>query len=208
MLLVVGLGNPGSEYAGNRHNVGFMAADALVRRHRFSPWRAKFQGMVADGSLDGDKVVVLKPNTFMNLSGQSVRAAAGFLKVPVGDVVVLHDELDLPPGRIRVKTGGGAGGHNGLRSVDAHLGPEYRRVRIGIGHPGDRDAVTNWVLRDFAKADQAWLEPLLDAIADAFPLLAAGDDAKFMNKVTTLTAPPKPKKEKPAPPPAEEPGKE
>jgi len=197
MLLVVGLGNPGSEYAGNRHNVGFMAADAIVRRHRFSPWRAKFQGAVADGSLDGEKVVVLKPHTWMNLSGQSVGAAARFLKIPVADIVVLHDELDLPPGRIRVKTGGGAGGHNGLKSIDAHFGADYRRVRIGIGHPGDRDLVTDWVLHDFAKADRTWLDPLLDAIADAFPILAAGGDAGFMNKVTTLTAPPKPKKAKP-----------
>ena len=193
MLLVVGLGNPGSDYARNRHNIGFMAADCLVRRHSFSPWRAKFQGEMADGSIGGEKIVVLKPHTFMNLSGQSVAAAARFLKLAVADIVVLHDELDLAPGRVKVKRGGGAGGHNGIKSIDAHLGPDYRRIRIGIGHPGDRDRVTGWVLHDFAKADQVWLDPLLDAVADGFPLLAAGDDAGFMNKVATLTAPPKPK---------------
>ena len=198
MLLVVGLGNPGSDYARNRHNIGFMAADTLVRRHSFSPWKGKFQGEVADGVIGGEKIVVLKPHTFMNLSGQSVAAAARFLKLAVADIVVLHDELDLAPGRIKVKRGGGAGGHNGIKSIDAHLGPEYRRVRLGIGHPGDRDRVTGWVLHDFAKADQTWLEPLLDAVADGFPLLAAGDDAGFMTKVAALTAPPKPKKEKPA----------
>ncbi len=202
MLLVVGLGNPGSEYARNRHNIGFMAADALVRRHSFAPWKAKFQGALSEGSLGGDKVWVLKPQTYMNLSGQSVAAAARFLKLAVDDVVVLHDELDLAPGRLKVKRGGGAGGHNGLRSIDAHLGPAYRRVRLGIGHPGDKDRVSGYVLHDFAKADAVWLEPLLDAVADAFPLLAAGDEAGFMNKVSVLTAPPKPKKDKPASPPA------
>jgi len=206
MLLVVGLGNPGSEYARNRHNIGFMAADSLVRRHSFSPWKSKFQGELADGTIGGEKIVVLKPHTFMNLSGQSVAAASRFLKVPVADIVVLHDELDLAPGRVKVKRGGGAGGHNGIKSIDAHLGPDFRRVRLGIGHPGDRDRVTGWVLHDFAKADQAWLEPLLDAVADGFPLLAAGDDAGFMNKVATLTAPPKPKPEKPADSPPKIPG--
>ncbi len=196
MMLVVGLGNPGSEYAGNRHNIGFMAADTLVRRHCFSPWRSKFHGEAAEGTIAGTKVVLLKPLTFMNLSGQSVAAAARFLKIPVEDIVVIHDELDLAAGRIRVKRGGGAGGHNGLKSIDAHCGQDYRRIRLGIGHPGDRDRVSGYVLHDFAKADQAWLDPLLDAVADAFPLLAAGDDNGFMNKVTTLTAPPKPKKDK------------
>ena len=199
MLLVVGLGNPGSEYARNRHNIGFMAADALVRRHSFSPWKAKFQAALSEGIVAGDKVWVLKPQTYMNLSGQSVAAALRFLKLAVSDVVVLHDELDLAPGRVKVKRGGGAGGHNGLRSIDAHLGPDYRRVRLGIGHPGDKDRVSGYVLHDFAKADAAWLEPLLDAVADSFPLLASGDEAGFMNKVSLLTAPPKPKKDKPAP---------
>lgn len=201
MLLVVGLGNPGADYAGNRHNIGFMAADVLVRRHSLSPWKSKFQGLLSEGSLAGEKLWVLKPQTYMNLSGQSVAAAARFLKLDLGDLVVLHDELDLPPGRLRVKRGGGAGGHNGLKSIDAHLGPDYRRVRLGIGHPGDRDRVSGYVLHDFAKADGQWLEPLLDAVADAFPLLAQGDDAGFMNRVTLATQPPKPKKDKPATPP-------
>lgn len=197
MLLVVGLGNPGPDYARNRHNIGYMAADVLVRRHSFGPWRAKFQGEVAEGSIGGEKLLVMKPHTFMNLSGQSVGAAARFLKVPVEDIVVLHDELDLLPGRLRVKCGGGAGGHNGLKSIDSHLGQNYRRVRMGIGHPGDKDMVSGYVLHDFAKADVDWLVPLLDAVAEAFPLMVAGDDAGFMNKVATMTAPPK---VKPAPP--------
>lgn len=201
MLLVVGLGNPGPEYARNRHNIGFMAADELVRRHSFGPWKAKFQAEVADGAVGGEKVLVLKPRTYMNLSGQSVGAAARFLKIPVEDIVVLHDELDLPPGRLRVKRGGGAGGHNGLKSIDSHLGQEYRRVRMGIGHPGDRDRVAEYVLHDFAKADESWLPPLVDAVADAFPLLVKGDDSGFMNRVAVLTAPPRPKTEKPPPAP-------
>lgn len=216
MLLVVGLGNPGTEYARNRHNIGFMAADELVRRHSFGPWRAKFQGEVAEGVIGGDKVLLLKPHTYMNLSGQSVGQAARFLKIAVEDIVVLHDELDLPPGRLRVKRGGGAGGHNGLKSIDQHLGQNYRRVRLGIGHPGDKDRVAGYVLHDFAKADQAWIGPLLDAVADAFPMLAKGDDSAFMTRVAALTAPAKPaKRDKPAeaaratppadPPKAEEP---
>jgi PTH1 family peptidyl-tRNA hydrolase len=201
-VLVVGLGNPGSEYAGNRHNIGYMAADALVRRHSFSPWRAKFQGEMAEGSIAGIKVLVLKPQTYMNLSGQSVAAAARFLKIPVEQVVVIHDELDLPPGRLKVKRGGGAGGHNGLKSIDAHLGVAYRRVRLGIGHPGDKDLVAPYVLHDFAKADQIWLAPLMDAVADCLPALLADDEAGFMNKVTQQIAPPKPKKDKPPTAPA------
>lgn len=197
MFLVVGLGNPGGEYARNRHNIGFMAADELVRRHSFGPWRSKFQGELAEGNIGGDKVLVLKPMTYMNLSGQSVAAAARFLKVPVEDVVVIHDELDLAPGRLRVKRGGGAGGHNGLKSIDQHLGQNYRRIRLGIGHPGDKDRVAGYVLHDFAKTEQAWLDPLIDAVADAFALLLKGDEAGFMNRVSVLTAPPKVKKEKP-----------
>lgn len=196
MRLVVGLGNPGAGYAKNRHNVGYMAADEFVRRHSFGPWRSKFQGQFAEGVVDGDKVLVLKPETYMNLSGQSVAAAARFHKIALADIAVLHDELDLPPGRIRVKKGGGAGGHNGLKSIDAHLGPDYWRVRIGIGHPGDRDRVTGHVLSDFHKADEPWLGPMLDAIALALPLLFAGGDAKFMNEINRLTAPPKPRKPK------------
>lgn len=194
VFLVVGLGNPGSQYAGNRHNIGFMAADVLVRRHCFGPWKSKFQGEICEGSIGGDKVLILKPLTYMNLSGQSVAAAARFLKIPVEDVVVLHDELDIAPGRVKLKRGGGAGGHNGLKSIDSHLGQGYRRLRMGIGHPGDRDLVTGYVLHDFAKADQAWLVPALDAVADSFAMLLAGDDAGFMNKVAHLTAPPKPAK--------------
>lgn len=197
MFLVVGLGNPGGEYARNRHNIGFMAADELVRRHSFGPWRSKFQGELAEGNIGGDKVLVLKPMTYMNLSGQSVAAAARFLKVPVEDVVVIHDELDLAPGRLRVKRGGGAGGHNGLKSIDQYLGQNYRRIRLGIGHPGDKDRVSGYVLHDFAKTEQAWLDPLIDAVADAFALLLKGDEAGFMNRVSVLTAPPKVKKEKP-----------
>ncbi|CAA7624397.1 aminoacyl-tRNA hydrolase [Magnetospirillum sp. UT-4] len=202
MILVVGLGNPGPEYARNRHNIGFMAADELVRRHSFGPWRAKFQGQIAEGMIAGGKVMALKPMTYMNLSGQSVSAALRFLKVPVTDLVVIHDELDLAPGRIRVKRGGGAGGHNGLKSIDAHLGKDYRRIRLGIGHPGDKDRVADYVLHDFAKADQDWVDKLIDAVADAFPLLLGGDDNGFMNRVTVLTAPPKPAKPAKAPEPA------
>ncbi len=195
MRLVVGLGNPGSGYARNRHNVGYMAVDEFVRRHpSFGPWRAKFQGQLTEGIIEGEKVLVLKPETWMNLSGQSVAAAARFHKIDLADIVVLHDELDLPPGKVRVKKGGGAGGHNGLKSIDSHLGKDYWRVRIGIGHPGDKDRVTGHVLSDFHKADQPWLEPMLDAVAQALPLLLSGSDTQFMNTVTRLTAPPKPPK--------------
>ncbi len=197
MILVVGLGNPGREYAGNRHNIGFMAVDELVRRHSFGPWRTKFQGLIAEGTLGNEKSLVLKPQTFMNLSGESVAAAARFLKVPVEHIVVFHDELDLAPGRLRVKRGGGAGGHNGLRSIDQHLGVAYRRVRLGIGHPGDKDLVSGYVLHDFAKADQDWREPLLSAVAEAIPLLVAGEEAGFMSRVSVLTTPPREHKEKP-----------
>jgi len=184
MLLVAGLGNPGSDYAGTRHNIGFMAVDALVRRHSFSPWKARFQSEVCEGTIAGEKVVALKPQTFMNLSGQAVGQAARYLKITLGHVLVFHDELDLAPGRVRVKVGGGSGGHNGLKSIDAHLGRDYRRVRLGIGHPGDKDLVTGYVLHPFAKADRLWLEPLLDAVAESFPALVTGDDAGFMNKVS------------------------
>lgn len=196
MLLLVGLGNPGSGYAKNRHNIGFMAADEIVRRHSFGPYRAKFQGQISDGVIGGEKVLILKPETYMNLSGQSVAAAARFHKIPVQDIIVLHDELDLPPGKLRVKRGGGAGGHNGLKSIDSHLGQDYRRVRLGIGHPGDKDRVAGYVLQDFAKAEEAWLTGLLDAVADAMPLLVKGDESGFMNRISLLTAPPKSAKPK------------
>ena len=193
MLLVVGLGNPGAEHASNRHNIGFMAVDAIVRRHGLGPFRAKFHGEIAQGDVAGVKVLALKPTTYMNDSGLSVAAAAGFFKIPPADMVVLHDELDLAGGRLRVKRGGGHAGHNGLRSIHAHLGADYRRIRLGIGHPGDKDRVTAHVLRNFAKADEAWLEKLLDAVADGFPLLVEGDDPGFMSKVALAMEPPKPK---------------
>jgi PTH1 family peptidyl-tRNA hydrolase len=191
MLLIVGLGNPGRRYAGNRHNIGFMAADDIHRRHRFSTWRARFQGEVSEGTLDGEKVIILKPATYMNESGRSVREAATFYKLAANDIVVIYDELDLPPGKVRLKTGGGHGGHNGLKSIDAHLGSsigrDYRKVRIGIGHPGRKELVNGHVLHDFAKADQDWLQPLLAAIADNAGLLAKGDDSTFMNRVHLAT---------------------
>lgn len=187
MLLLVGLGNPGAEYARNRHNIGFMAVEEIARRHRFTPWRKRFQGQTADGAVDGEKVLALEPLTYMNVSGQSVVAALQFFKLKPENVVVIHDELDLPPGKIRVKKGGGHGGHNGLRSIDSHIGKDYWRVRLGIGHPGDKDLVSGYVLHDFAKADQSWLDPLIEAVADAFPLMAQGQAENFMNKVTLAT---------------------
>ena len=184
MLLLVGLGNPGAEYAGNRHNVGFMAADAIIRRHNLSAPRARFRGEVSEGTLAGEQVLVLKPQTFMNESGRSVGEAARFYKLAPDDIIVFYDEIDLAPGKLRVKTGGGAAGHNGIRSIDAHLGDAgYRRVRIGIGHPGHRDRVHGYVLGNFAKADRDWLVPELDAIAEFAPLLVAGRDSDFMSRV-------------------------
>ena len=192
MLLVVGLGNPGAEYARNRHNIGFMAVDEIVRRHGFSPWRNKFQGDLAEGRIGSEKVLALKPLTFMNHSGRSVTACAQFYKIEPADIVVLHDELDLAPGKVRTKTGGGHAGHNGLRSIHAHIGPDYRRVRLGIGHPGDKSMVTNWVLKDFAKADLDWLDPVLDAVGRHFGLMADGRDTDFMSKVAMDAPAPKP----------------
>ncbi|WP_334176007.1 aminoacyl-tRNA hydrolase, partial [Pseudoxanthobacter sp.] len=184
-------GNPGPRYAGNRHNVGFMAVDRIYARHRFGPWRQKFQAEIAEGSIGEDRVLLMKPLTYMNESGRAVGEAARFYKSTPAEVVVFHDELDLPPGKFRAKTGGGHGGHNGLRSITAQLGEDYRRIRIGIGHPGAKELVHGWVLHDFGKADDAWLVPLLDAMADEAPLLAAGKDATFANRVHTLLAPPK-----------------
>lgn len=189
MLLIVGLGNPGPKYAFNRHNIGFMAVDAIVRRHSFSPERARFQGLIREGALAGEKVLVLKPTTYMNESGRAVGEAMRFFKLKPADVVVFHDELDLPPGKLRMKTGGGAAGHNGIRSVAAHIGDTFRRVRIGIGHPGTKERVLGAVLGDFSKADLKWLEPLLDAIAEAAPLLAEGKDASFANRVHLALSP-------------------
>ena len=184
MRLAVGLGNPGAEYARQRHNVGFMAADAIAMRHRLGPWRRKFRGEVAEGELAGVRVLLLKPLTYMNESGRAVAEAARFYKIAPSDIVVLHDELDLAPGKVRVKLGGGVAGHNGLRSIAAALGtPDFWRVRIGIGHPGDKERVLSHVLGEFHKAELPWLAELLTALADAFELLIAGDDARFMNKV-------------------------
>ena len=183
MKLFVGLGNPGAKYARHRHNVGFMAVERIAERHGFGPWRRRFQGYAADGELDGTKVLLLKPETYMNESGRAVGEAARFLKLGTSDIVVFHDELDLLPGKLKVKTGGGNAGHNGLRSITAHLDNEYARVRIGIGHPGAKELVQAWVLHDFSRADQDWLEPMLDAIADAAPRLAANDAARFLTDV-------------------------
>lgn len=191
MRLFVGLGNPGARYAMNRHNVGFMAVDRIASDHGFAPWRAKFQGEVSEGRLGGARVVLLKPMTFMNLSGQSVGEAMRFYRLEPADVTVFHDELDLAPGRARVKQGGGHAGHNGLRSIHQHIGEAYARVRIGIGHPGHKDRVAAYVLSDFVKADEAWLDTLLRGISDGAPALAEGDATRFMNAVALRTAPPR-----------------
>jgi len=197
MLLIAGLGNPGPQYARNLHNVGFMAADAIARRHSFSGFSKKFRGEIAEGTLDGEKALILKPMTFMNLSGDSVGEAMRFYKLSPADIIVIHDELDLAPGKLKLKTGGGNGGHNGLKSIDAHCGKDYKRLRIGIGHPGHKDRVNPHVLGDFAKADQVWLEPLLDAIADNAELMAKRDDAGFLNKIALATGTASPKADKP-----------
>jgi len=196
MLLLVGLGNPGPKYEMNRHNVGFMALDAIVRRHAFAPWRLRFEGLAAEGTIGDAKVLALKPQTYMNDSGRSVGAAARFYKLAPEQVVVLHDELDLVPFKVKVKRGGGHAGHNGVRDVDAHLGPDFRRVRIGIGHPGDKELVLHHALSDFFKAERPALEKVLDAIAEAAPLLAQGNDNAFMTKVALLTQPPREPKAK------------
>jgi PTH1 family peptidyl-tRNA hydrolase len=183
MLLLVGLGNPGSRYAGNRHNIGFMAVDAIAKRRGIGPWRRRFQGVSVEGSLDGERALLLLPGTYMNESGRAVAEAAHFYKLGLSDVVVFHDEIDLPPGKVRVKTGGGVAGHNGLRSISAHIGNEYRRVRIGVGHPGVKDLVHAYVLNNFAKDEQPWIETLCAIMADNAELLAKGEDASFQNKV-------------------------
>ena len=191
MKLFVGLGNPGAKYAHNRHNIGFMALDRIAEDNQFTPWRSKFQGQICDGTLGEHKTLLLKPTTFMNLSGQSVGEAVRFHKIPLDQVTVFHDELDLAPGKLRLKQGGGHAGHNGLRSIHAHLGADYGRVRLGIGHPGHKDAVASFVLRDFAKVDQNWLAAILTGIGNGTVHLAAGDGAKFMNAVALQTAPPR-----------------
>ena len=191
MRLFVGLGNPGSKYAHNRHNIGFMALDRIASDHGFAPWRGKFQGSVSEGRLGSQKVVLLKPETFMNLSGQSVGAAMRFYKLEPGDVTVFHDELDLAPGKVRVKVGGGHAGHNGLLSIHQHIGPEYERVRMGIGHPGHKDRVSGYVLSDFAKAEADWLDDVLRGCSDGAAALAGGDPARFSNAVALRVAPPR-----------------
>ncbi len=198
MKLFVGLGNPGAEHALNRHNVGFMAVDAIAAAHSFPAWRKRFQGLAAEGKLGREQVLLFKPQTFMNASGRAVGEAVRFYKLDLADVVVFHDELDLAPGKVRVKTGGGVAGHNGLRSLSAHIGNDYVRVRIGIGHPGSKDLVTRHVLNNFPKADHAWLEPLLGAIAEEAPYLAEGASDKFQSRVAHALAT-EPADEEPAP---------
>jgi peptidyl-tRNA hydrolase, PTH1 family len=192
MLLFVGLGNPGAKYSGNRHNIGFMAVDEIVRRHNFSSWRKKFQSDMSDGVLAGENVLVLKPQTYMNESGRAVGDALRFHNVQPENVYVFYDELDLEPGKLRVKQGGGAAGHNGIRSIAAHITPEFKRVRMGIGHPGDKELVMPHVLSDFAKSDREWLSKLLEGVADEVELLAAGKDEKFQSKVALVFNPPRP----------------
>jgi len=198
MLLLVGLGNPGPEYARNRHNIGFMALDEIARRHGFGPWRRRFQGLASEGAVGGLKALALEPQTYMNESGRSVGEALRYFKLPLDQVYVLHDEIDLAAGKLRVKLGGGAAGHNGLRSLDRHIGPGYWRLRLGVGHPGDKARVKGHVLRNFAKEDEAWLDKLVTAVAEELPLLLGGDAGAFMSRVAQVMTPPRPK-----PPPAE-----
>ena len=188
MLVIAGLGNPGDRYARQRHNIGFMAADEIARRHGFAPWRSKFRSLVSEGSLAGIKTLLIKPQTFMNKSGEAVGEALRFYKLSTADLIVIYDELDLASGKVRIKTGGGAGGHNGIRSIDAHCGKDYTRVRLGIGHPGDKARVQSHVLGDFAKADHDWLDPLLEAVGDHAPLLAQGENSTFMNRIALAVA--------------------
>jgi peptidyl-tRNA hydrolase, PTH1 family len=209
--LFTGLGNPGAKYAGNRHNIGFMALDRIAADHGFGPWKPAFKGLLAEGRLGDEKVLLLKPQTFMNLSGESVQAVLAYHKLPLSDLTVFHDELDLAPGKLRFKQGGGHAGHNGLRSLHAHLGDAYARIRIGIGHPGHKDAVAAYVLNDFAKADAGWLDDLLRGISDGAPALAHGQPEKFMTTVALRTAPERPPTgaaEKPAVTPAPDPAPE
>ena len=208
MKLFVGLGNPGAKYAHNRHNIGFMAMDQIASDHGFSPWRSKFQGQLCEGKLGSEKIVLLKPETFMNLSGQSVGEAMRFFKIDSTDVTVFHDELDLAPSKVRLKSGGGHAGHNGLRSIHQHISPHYDRVRLGVGHPGHKDRVAGYVLSDFAKADQEWLDDVLRGIGDGILHLANDDGPKFLNAIALRANPPRSSTTKPklktAPAPAEQ----
>ncbi len=195
MLLLVGLGNPGPKHAQNRHNIGFLAVDEIVRRHGFGPWRARFQGLVSEGRMGTEKVLVLKPETYMNESGRAVGEALRFFKLEPDEVFVFYDEIDLAPAKLRVKLGGGTAGHNGLRSLNAHIGPDFWRIRMGVGHPGRKELVHRHVLSDFSKAEWPAMEKLIDAVAAELPKLLSGDDGGFMSRVAHLTAPPKPKTE-------------
>jgi len=195
-LLIAGLGNPGSQYAKNRHNAGFIVVDELHAHYKFGPWKAKFEGLLSEGSLGGRKTYLLKPQTFMNLSGDCVGPVLRFFKLPLEALVVIHDEIDLAAGKLKVKTGGGDAGQNGLRSITATLGPDYRRVRLGIGHPGEKHRVSGHVLDNFSKDDILWLKPLVMAMVEAAPLLAKDDDAGFMSKVAVQLKPPANKSEK------------
>lgn len=205
MQIFAGLGNPGPSYARHRHNVGFMALDAIAAAHGFGPWRSRFSAQIAEGRLGGGKVLLIKPMSFMNRSGQPVGEALRFFRCDLAALTVFHDELDLAPGKLRVKQGGGHAGHNGLRDIHAHAGADYQRVRIGIGHPGHKDRVAPYVLSDFAKADAGWRDALLDGIADGAPALVDGDPAGFMNKVALRVNPPPVKPPRPKPPKAAEP---
>src|SRR6202161_143493 len=183
MRLFVGLGNPGAKFAHNRHNIGFAVVDEIARRHGFAPWRRRFQGETAEGTLDGERVVLLRPSTFMNESGRAVQEAANFFKLSAGDITVFQDELELPPAKVRVKVGGGIAGHNGLRSISSHIGNDYRRVRLGIGHPGIKELVHSYVLSDFAKSDRPWVESLCEAVADSAGLVVTRRDSAFQKQV-------------------------
>ena len=200
MLLLVGLGNPGPRYAQNRHNIGFMAVDAIVHRHGFQPWCKRFQAETAEGRIAGQKVLAMKPQTYMNESGRAVGEALRFFKLEPEEIIVLYDEIDLAPNKLRVKCGGGSGGHNGIRSLESHIGREFWRVRLGVGHPGQKELVHGHVLNDFAKSDQAWVEKLLDAVAAEIPSLCAGDAPRFMSRVAEAINPPRPKPPGPKPP--------
>ena len=183
MLLFVGLGNPGPQYVGNRHNIGFMAVQAIARRHDIAPWRRRFQGVAVEGTIAGEKLLLLLPGTYMNESGRAVQEAKTFYKLELGDIVVFHDEVELKPGKVRVKIGGGNAGHNGLRSISGHIGNDYKRVRMGVGHPGDKNLMERYVLSDFAKDEWAWVEALCGIVAEKVPLLVEGKDSSFQNKV-------------------------
>lgn len=189
MVLLVGLGNPGQDYAKNRHNIGFMAVDEIARRYGFGPWRRRFQGQAADGRLSGKRAFALKPETYMNESGRAVTQAMRYYRLEPEDVIVLYDEIDLDAGKVRCKQGGGNAGHNGLRSLDSHIGRNYVRVRLGIGHPGDRDRVSSHVLGNFSKADMVWVTDVIDAVSDAIPALAIGDIPGFSNQVAQRLSP-------------------